>query len=399
MRAALIGLAALLAATASPAQEPALKPVLRIVSPRPGPALFDVVEVRVELRGAAVVDRIAFLLDGKLIGVVEEPPWALDVDTGPDNRDKLLQVVAYGAGRELARARLLASAIPVDEQVDLPLQQLFATVTRRGGRRVTGLARDLFTLRDDGRRQEIVTFAGDEIPFTATLLIDGSHSMTGDPLAIALRGAESFVSGMRRLDQARIVVFSDRLLQVTPFITVEQGLDPGWSDVAARGGTAILDHLYMALAELETRLGRRVVILLSDGMDLHSATTPAGLREVARRSQAIVYWVRPGPLVDRELLRPVPLSSLTSADDLEETLRTLEEIVDSSGGRIVPVPVVSQAGAAFADILAELRQQYALGYYPGDLRQDGSWRKVKVKVGGRRRLRTQSGYYDRPRTP
>ena len=395
MRAVLIGLAALLAAAASPAQEIAL----RIVSPRPGLALFDVVEVRVEVRGGASVDRIAFLLDGARIGAVDEPPWALDVDTGPENRDKLLQVVAYGSGRELARARLVAPAFPIDERVELPLQQLFTTVTDRRGRRVTGLAQDAFSLRDDRQRQEIVTFAGGEIPFTATLLIDGSHSMVGKPLKIVLSGAEIFVSGMRPLDQSRIVVCSDRLLQVTPFITVEQGLDRRWLEVEARGGTAILDHLYMALAELETRLGRRVLILLSDGLDLHSATSPAGLREVARRSQALVYWVRPGPLLSADLVRPVPLSSWTSADDLEETLATLEEIVDASGGRIVPVPDISRAGAAFADILAELREQYALGYYPDDLRRDGSWRKVRVKVTGRHRARTQSGYYDRPRSP
>ena len=80
-------------------------------------------------------------------------------------------------------------------------------------------------------------------------------------------------------------------------------------------------------------------------------------------------------------------------------MRILETIVAASGGRIIRVPVITGAARAFADILAELREQYALGYYPDDLRRDGSWRNVKVEIGGRRRVRTQSGYYDRPRTP
>ena len=63
------------------------------------------------------------------------------------------------------------------------------------------------------------------------------------------------------------------------------------------------------------------------------------------------------------------------------------------------MPDIVEAGAAFAEVLAELREHYALGYYPDDLRRDGSWRDVKVKVGGRYRARAQSGYYDRPATP
>ena len=391
----LVCLAALLGGATAGAQEPGL----RIVAPPAGLALFDVIEVRLEVLGRAAVDRVVVLLDGRRAGELTGPPWTLRVDTGPQNREKRLEAVAYGPGGELARATLLAPAIRVDERVDLPLQQLFTTVTDRRGRRVTGLGRGGFAVRDAGRRQEIVTFAGGEVPFTATLLIDGSQSMRGEPLEIVLRGAGSFVAGMRELDQARVVVFSDRLLQVTPFITGEQGLRQGWDDVEATGGTAILDHLYMALAELETRLGRRVLVLLSDGIDLHSATTPESLVEVARRSQAMVYWVRPGPESVSEQYRPQPLSSLTSADSLAAKLDALEEIVESSGGRIFTVPTILGAGTAFAEVLTELREQYALGYYPDDLRRDGSWREVKVKVSGRYRARAQSGYYDRPQTP
>ncbi len=63
------------------------------------------------------------------------------------------------------------------------------------------------------------------------------------------------------------------------------------------------------------------------------------------------------------------------------------------------MPRIAGAPAAFAEILAELRAQYAVGYYPDRLRRDGAWRRVRVRVAGHRRARTQSGYYDRPATP
>lgn len=372
---------------------------LRIIEPAAGKPLFDRVAVRLEVTASEPVERIELRLDGAPAAVITAPPWARTIDTGSDNRDKLIEAIAYGAGGELARASLLARGIAIDESVELPLQQLYVTVANRRGRPVTGLERGRFSLRDGGERQRIVTFAGGEVPFTATLLVDASGSMAGDELAIVLRGAERFIDGMGELDQARVVVFSDRLLQVTPFLGPGAQSDAGWKGLEPRGGTAILDHLYLALADLETRSGRRVAILLSDGIDLHSATRPLGLVEVAQRSQAIVYWVRPGQVVGRDIARPVPLASLTNADRVEETLEALERIVRSSGGRVVPVPLISGAGGALDEVLSELRAQYALGYYPDGLRGDGSWREVGVDVRGRYRTRTQSGYYDRPPIP
>jgi hypothetical protein len=43
--------------------------------------------------------------------------------------------------------------------------------------------------------------------------------MRGGRLAAALRGAKSFVAGMRELDEAMVLLFSDHLLRATPFVS------------------------------------------------------------------------------------------------------------------------------------------------------------------------------------
>ena len=53
----------------------------------------------------------------------------------------------------------------------------------------------------------------------------------------------------------------------------------------------------MALKLLEERQGRRVVILLSDGADVTSVLVMHDLLWVARRCQALVYWIRLGRAV------------------------------------------------------------------------------------------------------
>lgn len=391
---------------------------VEIVSPPDGEAVFGRVEVVAEVRSGEPVERVEVFLDGRSVAAVLEPPYRLIVDVGEENREHRIEVVAHGRGGSIARAERTTPAIRIDDEVQLELQQLYVTVTRGRGRRVLDLDEAQFRIRDDGRSQEIVTFGRGDIPFTAALMIDASFSMLGERLDAALAGARRFVADMRPHDEARLMVFGDRLFQVTPFAGPDAPPAPGLAADEAVGGTSIYDHLYLALSALENRQGRRVVVLLSDGVDLHSVLSPGELRDFARRSQAMVYWVRPereGAGAEAPDLRELrsrtgqmrssrphpgyhrtPLSSWRNAEAVAVGVTTLEEIVEESGGRALEVASVEEVGPAFAEILAELREQYALGYYPDPRRNDGSWRKVRVDVsGGRYKVRTRAGYVDR----
>jgi hypothetical protein len=66
-----------------------------------------------------------------------------------------------------------------------------------------------------------------------------------------------------------------------------------------------------------------------------------------------------------------------------------------SGGRIIEVVSTEAIRPTFLDVLAELREQYALGYYPDNLDNDGRWHKIGVRI---KRpgvdVRTHEGYVD-----
>jgi len=288
----------------------------------------------------------------------------------------------------------MAPAIQIHEALELDLQQLFLTVTRGRGHRVLDLQPDELRLLVDGRRQEIVTFAAGEIPLTAILLIDGSASMDNGRLAAALRGAQAFVAGMKPLDQAQVMVFSDRLLARTPVANHQADLAAVLA-TTPEGGTAVLDHLFLALDQLEARQGRRVVVLLSDGMDVDSVLRPAELEPIVHRSRSIIYWVR---LIERSSPRFVdryPPNAWYDKRTAERAFEHLERLVLLSGGRIEKLNGLAAIEPAFREILAELHEQYALGFYPDPERNDGSWRTVRVKL--RRsglRVRTREGFVD-----
>lgn len=286
--------------------------------------------------------------------------------------------------------------IVVDEVIEVGLQQLYVTVTNRHGARVVDLGRESFEVLDDERPQEIVTFEGGDIPVTAVLVVDGSGSMAGAPLAAACSGVEAFAFEMRDLDEASVLVFSDRLLSRTPFAGTPDEVLSGLEALEATGGSAVHDHLYLALKLLEERQGRRVVLLLSDGLGGHSVVSFDQLDQVARVSQSLVYWVRTRQQ-HRMGADTLTFGTWAGPNQLERDHRRLGKLVKRSGGRIVEIDEIADVEWAFREVLSELREQYAIGYYPSPPHTgSGRFRTVRVKTDEPGlRVRTREGYVDR----
>jgi Ca-activated chloride channel homolog len=285
--------------------------------------------------------------------------------------------------------------IHVDEVIDVELRQLYATVTRPSGAPVLDLTAADFEILDDGKPQAVSTFARGDLALSAVLLMDASASMEGDRLRTAAEGVKAFVSRVLPQDEVSVMLFSDELLMRTPFSNDAATLLTPVDGVTARGGTAINDHLYLALKDLEGRLGRRVAVLLSDGVDVESTLGMEDVRWAARGSQALLYWIR---LQETSRGRIERSSSWRDRKGHDEQLRLLETAVTESGGRVEVIPDVDQVGTALQKILRELREQYVLGYQPTANLGDGAWHKVEVRVRGAAggyRVRTREGYFDR----
>ncbi len=373
------------AATAAPATVK-----VTIESPDSRTPIFGQVEVVVRVYSIDPVDRVELEVDGRPAGVLRQAPFRFRIDVGDDNVSHRLEAVAIDSAGVRATAVRQTPRLKIHEVVDLDLQQAYVTVTGRGSRGVLGLSRRDFELYDEGRRQEIITFESGDVPFTAVLLIDASRSMQGRPLAAARLGAQSFVDGMKDFDETAVVAFSDRLLLAAEFSASSEHLDAELGPVEAAGGTAIHDFLFFALRRLESRQGRRVVVLLSHGRDVYSVLRMHQVRDVARRSQAQIYWIR----IVTEYGPGLGIDSWRGSGANRRQARQLEATVKESGGRILEV-TGKEIEPAVAEVLQELRDQYAVGYYPSEDLDDGSWRQLKVKL--RRSgltARTSGGYLD-----
>jgi Ca-activated chloride channel family protein len=385
--AALAVMAGALANLAMAAAAPAADLAVQILSPGTEP-VFGPVLFAVQVEGSP--QSVELRLDGRLVATLTRPPWRAVVDAGEENREHHFEALARGPDGETATALQVTPRLRIDQELSLDLQQLFVTVTR-GGRRETALRRSDLRVFEDGEEQEVVTFETGDAPFTAVLLLDTSESMRGARLEAALRGARDFTAGMKELDEAMLILFSDRVLASVPFTASRERLAAGLAEVSAGGGTALNDHLYLALKLLDGRLGRRVVLIFSDGQDVVSGLSMRDVLWKAQRSQTALYWLRlstPGRTADTFS------SAWRNGAANREEARLLEDAVRQSGGRTVEIAGLDDVEAAFRGILDELRSQYVVGYYPKNPRHDGSWRKVTVRVAGGGAARVREGYVD-----
>jgi Ca-activated chloride channel family protein len=367
-----------------------------IVEPQDGSPVIGELDVVVDVVSRADISEIEFQLDGRPIGTLSMEPFRMHVDLGEENEPHRFSVVALDVEGNRATDSVNTQPMPISADYEVELQQLYVSVTR-GDERVLDIEQEDFTVSDEGEPQELVTFARGDIPFTAVLLIDASASMFGEKIESAVAGAASFIQGMQELDQAQVMVFSDQLLSMTPITDSKDVLTAGLGRTEARGGTALQDHLFVALELIAQRQGRRVMILLSDGVDTHSVLRMAQVFDVARKSNALIYWIRISGGTESQMASAGinMTSAWKDAAQYRNQLELLTQIVDESGGRILEVAALEQIRPVFIDILKELREQYVLGYYPNDRRNDGRWHKVKVGVADEDvEIRAPRGYVD-----
>lgn len=363
---------------------------IQIQSPLDGTPVFGKTEIKVQVGGGEPVTKVEVYVNGKLVGTLAKPPYTLNYEAGDENVKRELKVVAYGAAGVAGSAVRTFLPVQIDDTMDLKLQQLFVTVTR-GQERALDLGQGDFRIADNGKQQQIVTFGKGELPLTAVLLLDTSESMQGERLEELRRGATAFLQGMKPLDEAALVMFSDRLLRITPFSEDKAVLARALANSQAAGGTAVNDFLYMSLKLLEPRLGRRVVILLSDGSDVHSVVPMSDVLWKTRTGQAMIYWIQ---LEGGEKHHSFA-SAWRNAKENDKEYDTLAKAVIESGGRIQRIEKPSELEGAFRGILQELREQYVIGYYPKDVRKDGRWHDIRVDVQHSGvRVRTRDGYVD-----
>jgi Ca-activated chloride channel homolog len=260
---------------------------------------------------------------------------------------------------------------------------LHATVVDDKQHIVTNLDKGAFTVFEDGKQQNIISFRHEDIPVAMGILIDNSGSMREKRNKVN-QAALNLVRSSNPRDEVFIVNFNDEYYLDQDFTNDLLKMKEALEKIDARGGTALFDAVVASADHLKinARLDKKVLFVVTDGEDNASnETLEQAVKQLQQENGPSVYAI--GVLGDEE--HP------------KRARRALEIIAERTGGIAFFPKTLDEVDEISKTVARDIRNQYTIGYKPTNPRGAGGFRLVKVeaKVKGHSKLvvRTKSGYY------
>jgi VWFA-related protein len=288
-------------------------------------------------------------------------------------------------------------------KVDVNVVNIFFNAKDKRGALLPSLKREDFEVYEDGQKQTIKYFAAESnLPLTLGMLIDTSGSQERVLPMEQQVGAAFLRDVIREKDLAFLMNFDVNVELVTDFTSSARDLRAGLESVkintgGAGGGlpglgggpipisnprsTALYDAIYLAAREkLAREVGRKAMIILTDGEDVGSKVRIREAIENAQRADAICYVLL---IADRDFYGG---GGYTGDGEMRK-------LAEETGGRVIAVGSDQRKlKEAFDQIGSELRSQYSIGYTPTNNKRDGGYRKIEIRAKNAK-IQARKGYY------
>jgi Ca-activated chloride channel family protein len=255
--------------------------------------------------------------------------------------------------------------------------QVTATVLH-GRRFVRGLPREAFRVFEDEVPRPVTYFAAENVPLELVVAVDVSSSMR-KAIGQVKENAAHFLAALPSSDQVTLVSFNDELhVLANPSMPLAGRLE-AITPLVPFGMTSLYDVIVRSFDYLGRQVGRRGVVMFTDGEDTSSHVSSDTVERRAETSDAVVYVMGHGQALKSPTLREL-----------------CERLASKSGGRAFFPREMNGLRRAFDTVLEELCSQYLLVYEPRSNKPDGRWHRIRVEAGnGYYEVRARQGYrYD-----
>jgi VWFA-related protein len=270
-------------------------------------------------------------------------------------------------------------------KVKVELVNVVLTVTDKKNHLVINLTKDDFRVLENSKPQTISYFSRESnLPLRIGVLIDTSNSIR-DRLRFEEEAAVDFLGTALRpgKDLAFVLAFDVESQIVQDYTDDMEKLARGIRGLQAGGGTGLYDAIYSSCKEKmlffpppEPYL-RRVMIVISDGLDNQSEHTREEALAMAQRGEVTIFAISTNR------------SGVAARGD-----KVLKYLAEQTGGRPFFPFEAADLAANFQEIARELRSQYSLAYASSNQARDGTFRNITVEVLDRGlRARAKPGYF------
>ncbi len=270
-------------------------------------------------------------------------------------------------------------------KVRVDLVNVLFNVMDKKNRLVIDLTKDDLQVMEDNKPQAIRYFSREsDLPLRIAILIDTSNSVR-ERMRFEQEAAIDFLNATIRpkQDLGFVVGFDVESQVVQDYTDDVDKLAESIRKLQAGGGTALFDAIYNACKEKmlffpppEPYL-RRVMVVVSDGMDNQSQHTRDEALAMAQRAEVTIFTISTNR------------GGISIRGD-----KILKYLAEETGGRVFFPFDARQLAGNFEEIARELRSQYSLAYVSTNPARDGTFRTINILARDKGfRIRAKTGYF------
>jgi len=259
-----------------------------------------------------------------------------------------------------------------------------ASVVDRRGNAIVNLKLDDFELQVDGEMRPLSELTRSETSVRLAMLFDNSGSLDAAREFEKQAAIRFFRKVMRAKDEAAIYSIETDSYLAQPLTNDVLRLQQTIAMFGKpEGGTSLFDAIINSATYLRPYSGRRVIVIVSDGIETTSRHNDFDLvMQQVLADDCQIYVVQTG------LYEGANLRALAAE-------RRMEQLSGQTGGAVYLPKTTDELDLAFDQIAADLSQQYVLSYYPSADQRDGRLHKLELRIKARNdvRVRSRKVYY------
>jgi VWFA-related protein len=336
------------------------------VLPQPDPKAGKVrVRVAVQSISGGVAKLVELFLDEKKIGSWTREPYFATVPFEQYTRATYLRATATAEdGKEANDIKMLRGSTTSVESVRVDVVQLHVSALDKSSHFVKGLAKEDFSIQEDGRPQSMTGFeVAENLPLTIGLVVDGSGSMEKGLSFVHDASADLFRDLIHEKDKGFVIEFRERPQFLQDLTGDSNALQRAARETRAEGATALYDSVILGLYQFRALQGRKALVVVTDGADNRSHVEFDTLLRYARSAGAPIFFIAVN----------IPLTDFKSR-------KVINEIATESGGEVFSIGSAAKIGEVTKRIEEELRSQYVLAFRTDSQKPPGQYRAVTVAV-------------------
>ena len=239
------------------------------------------------------------------------------------------------------------------------------------------LSKENFAVYENNIPQQISSVDTRNEAVSYALLIDTSGRVR-EQLKIYETFARTMITALTEKDELCLGQIKPQSGLIVALTSNKRDIVDGLKDLYSGGYSSVIDGIAVSEAYLKanSKNARRTVIVITDGLEIKSLTSPMEVSDSLGKDDVQVFII----LLPNDRFMPPNDLAKRDAKNTVKGYATLNAIASASGGKVIPIYGMQDFEKAVKEITDLTKATYRLGYSSTNIERRGTLRKVRIEA-------------------